>query len=423
MKASDGLHTVLVSTLPPVNTSLSEYGRFLVEGLLSSSDGLQLTVLADLQESGPVQSEMHHPRLKVDRCWRFNDWKNPLVVLRKLWAIKPEVVLFNLQFASFGGKKIPAMLGLMIPFLARLMGFKVVTLLHNLPDAMALDQPYFARNPLDRWLIQTGGAVATRLLLQSHRLVVTLERYKDILETRYGAKNVEIMPLGSYVKPARVPLVQKRNTFLTFGKFGTYKRLEFLLDSFEKLSQKHPQIELVIGGTDHPNTPGYLEAVQARYSHLKNVRFLGWIEDEALPGLIRNTKALILSYEATAGSSGPLHLALSQGKPVIAPDFGDFRLVAEHEGAELIFYHHQDIANFEKVFEAVILNKLDLAKMGRHNLNIAKVNSAENIARRYLNLLLSVSHAPHGFAPALMQKVLPHAKAQAKASPDFPLAG
>jgi glycosyltransferase involved in cell wall biosynthesis len=420
MKVPDGFRTVLVSTLPPVNTSLSEYGRFLAEGLLNSSEELHLHVLADQQESGSVLPEIQHSRLKVDRCWRFNDWQTPLVILRKLWEIKPEVVLFNLQFATFGGQKIPAMLGLMIPFLARLMGFKVVTLLHNLPDAMDLAQPYFTRNALDRWLIQTGGAVATRLLLQSHRLVVTLERYKDILESRYSARNVEIMPLGSYVEPARVPLVQKRNTFLTFGKFGTYKRLEFLLESFEKLSKKYPHIELVIGGADHPNAPGYLGSVQARYSHLENVSFLGWIEDEALPILIRNTKALILSYEATAGSSGPLHLALSQGKPVIAPDFGDFRLVADHEGAEIIFYHHQNAENFERRFEEVILDELDLAKMGRHNLNIAKVNSAENIARRYLNLLLSVSRASRGFVPS---KRVPRAKIAPQPSPDLPLAG
>lgn len=381
----------LVSTLPPVNTSLSEYGKFLVEGLLTVTENTELYILADQpSQVYPIQ-EMRNERIKVKRCWHFNAWSNPLRLLKELLQLKPDLVIFNLQFATFGNRKIPAMLGLAAPMLARKMGLKVMTVLHNLPDAMDLKAPSFARNVLDASLIRAGSRVATQMLLQSNQLVVTLERYKEILSHQYQAHNVEVIGLGSYIQPAHNIRLVKRNHFLTFGKFGTYKRLEFLLEAVQELSPQFPNLELVIGGTDHPATPGYMARVEAQYRHLKNVHFIGWIEDEDLPRRIRESKALILSYESTAGSSGPLHLALSQGKPIIAPDFGDFRLVAEHEGVDLIFYQHRCMEHFKNILTDVITGKVDLKGMSRHNLQVAKLNSSVKTARKYADLMARTS--------------------------------
>lgn len=383
----------IVSTLPPINTSLSEYGKFLVEGLLDVSEDTEIHVLADIPDEAQQVQEMSHERLTVTRTWAFNAWSNPLKLLKKLFQIRPDVVIFNLQFASFGNQKIPAMLGLTTPMLARKLGFKVITVMHNMVDAMALDEPYFSKNKLDRKMIQAGGSVATRLLLQSSRLVVTLEKYKEILQKKYKAHNVEVIGLGSYIKPAQKLYHQKKNSFLTFGKFGTYKKLEFLLDAFEELSQENPDIELVIGGTDHPNTPGYMKQVEARYAHLNNVKFIGWIDDDELPNRIREAKALILSYESTAGSSGPLHLALSQGKPVVAPNFGDFLHVANNEGVEVLFYKHRAMNSFKDIMQDVISNQVNLKKIGRHNLNVAKLNSNTKTSRKYYNLICELTES------------------------------
>ena len=381
----------IVSTLPPVNTSLSEYGKFLVEGLHGVNDNLEIDVLADVPtETLSDVSEMQLPGLRVMRSWRFNAWNTPFKLALKLMALRPDMVVFNVQFASFGSQKVPAMLGLMTPMLLRQLGFKVVTVLHNLPEAMALDEPYFAKNKLDKWLIQAGGNVATRFLLKSNRLVVTLDKYKRILETKYNARNVEVIGLGSYIAPAASLHIPETKRFLTFGKFGTYKRLEFLLDAFAELSQKHEGLELVIGGADHPSTPGYMDQIQAQYGHLKNVRFIGWIEDEDLPEVIRSAQALLLSYESTAGSSGPLHLAMSQGKAVVAPDFGDFRLVAEEEGVNLMFYTHRDADAFKARLEDIITGAVDLVAVGEQNLKVARAYSSSKTAERYYQLLQDV---------------------------------
>ncbi len=384
------MKVAIVSTLPPINTSLSEYGKFLVEGLHGVDENLEIHVLADVPDTEVDVQEMELPHLKVMRTWRFNAWNTPLKLAFKLMALRPDVVLFNVQFASFGNQKIPAMLGLTAPALLRKLGFKVVTVLHNLPEAMALDEPYFAKNKLDKWLIQAGGNLATRFLLKSNRLVVTLDKYKAILEQKYQANNVDVIGLGSYIAPAQQLVIPDTKRLLTFGKFGTYKRLEFLLDTFTELSREHPDLELVIGGADHPATPGYMAQIQAQYGHLPNVRFIGWIEDADLPEIIRSAQALVLSYESTAGSSGPLHLALSQGKAIIAPDFGDFRLVAEQEHVEIMFYRCRDAASLADRLREVATGAVDLKAMGEHNLKVARENSSIKTAERYHRLLQDV---------------------------------
>lgn len=383
------LRVVLISTLPPVNTSLSEYGKFLVENLLEqNSEQMNLHVLAD--RAPEAVQEMDLEGLSVERCWDFNDKLTPVKLAQRVKALQPDIVLFNTQFASFGNQKVAAMMGLSSIALIRKMGFKVITILHNLPEAMNLDAPYYSRNRLDKFLIQKGTQMATQLILQSNKVVVTLEKYRDILVEKYKADNVEVIGLGSYIPPAKELNFVEENRFLTFGKFGTYKRLEGVLNSFERLSQDYPDVELVIGGADHPSTPGYMAEMERRYAHLKNVHFIGWIEDEDLPQRLQASKAVILSYESTAGSSGPLHLALSQGKAVIAPDFGDFSLVAQQEGAGVLFYEHGSSEAFEEQLRNVIEDKVNLRAISQHNLKIAKLHSHDKIARHYSNLIYSL---------------------------------
>ena len=63
---------------------------------------------------------------------------------------------------------------------------------------------------------------------------------------------------------------------MTFGKFGTYKKVEKMIESVELIRQRTGKdIEIVIAGTDNPNVKGYLQDVEEKYSHISNIRFTG----------------------------------------------------------------------------------------------------------------------------------------------------
>ena len=89
----------LVTAFPPSRQALNEYGFHIAEEL-RQQPGIDLTVLGDtLTERLPEL-----PEFSVVRCWGFNQLGNPVSLVRAIQRVKPDVVWYNLGFASFGGK-------------------------------------------------------------------------------------------------------------------------------------------------------------------------------------------------------------------------------------------------------------------------------------------------------------------------------
>ncbi|MBO0910955.1 MAG: group 1 glycosyl transferase, partial [Acidobacteria bacterium] len=108
----------LVTAFPPSRDALNEYG-FHLASELRRIRGIKLSVLAD--DCSPPKPELDG--FSVARCWRFNSLTNPWRILRAIACEKPDVVWFNLGFASFGGRATAAFLGIAIPALVRLCGY------------------------------------------------------------------------------------------------------------------------------------------------------------------------------------------------------------------------------------------------------------------------------------------------------------
>src|SRR5499433_3334000 len=123
----------LVTAFPPSRQALNEYG-FHIARELAQVPGLELTILGD--DLSHAEPELRG--FSVTRCWSFNSLKNPWRLLRAIRKCKPDVVWFNLGFASFGGKPLPAFLGITTPVLTRLFsGYTHVTL-HQLFETVNL---------------------------------------------------------------------------------------------------------------------------------------------------------------------------------------------------------------------------------------------------------------------------------------------
>src|SRR5258705_12709091 len=121
------MNIALVTAFPPSRQGLNEYGFHIAEQL-RQQPGLDLTVLAD----DLPQPADETPGFSVVRCWGFNRIGNPWSLLTTIRRLKPDVVWFNLGFASFGGKPLPAFLGLMIPALTRICSCYTHVTLHQL---------------------------------------------------------------------------------------------------------------------------------------------------------------------------------------------------------------------------------------------------------------------------------------------------
>jgi len=123
----------LVTAFPPSREALNEYG-FHIARELKDAEGLEVTILGD--DFYPVQPELDG--YNVVRCWAFNGLSNPWRLLREIRRQKPDVVWFNLGFASFGGKLMPAFIGISIPALASMSGVYTHVTLHQLMETVDL---------------------------------------------------------------------------------------------------------------------------------------------------------------------------------------------------------------------------------------------------------------------------------------------
>lgn len=370
------MHIALVTAFPPSKGSLNEYGFHFARALGNKAEVRQLSIVADtLAEK---VSEAPH----IHRIWSFNDVQTAWKINQKLDDLKPDAVIFNLQFASFGDKRIPAALGLLAPWMSKSKRLSF-TLLHNLFETVDLSSAGYAQNPILKTAMNLAGNAFTRALLKSDLIATTMPRYVDILRETYHAKNAFLAPHGSFDVGHIAPL-PKTPTVMTFGKFGTYKKVEVLLEAHAELQKRLPDVRLVIAGSDSPNAKGYLENAAQQYQHLSNVVFTGYVAEEDVPRIFSDSTVVAFPYESTTGSSGVLHQAGQFGRAAVMPEIGDLADLIADEGYQALSFKPGDVASLTAALYDLLSDKEKALALGQANHRAASGITLDDVADWYL---------------------------------------
>jgi glycosyltransferase involved in cell wall biosynthesis len=369
----------LVTAFPPSRRGLNEYG-FHIAKELQRDPLLSVSVLADeLPSAEPELDEFD-----VVRCWSFNRLSNPIRLLKAIHDCKPDVVWFNLVFSTFGGRPVPAFAGLATPALSRLRGYYTHVTLHHLMDNINLKD---AGIRLPR-VYRAAGYLATRMLLMANSVSVLLPAYRRTLMERYSGENVHFRAHGILSARPEPPAYALRgkpeHRILVFGKWGTYKRLELMLEAFADLARRMPNVRLIIGGADHPMTPGYVESVAQRIGKRPNIEFTGYVAEEGIPELFRNATVLVMPYSSATGSSGVAHLACEYGVPIISANVTDFREMAKDEGLAILFYETGDPRSLTARLMELLQDSELQREMAEQNFSSALQMTMPQIMRQYL---------------------------------------
>ena len=380
----------IVTAYPPSKVTLNEYAYHLVKNFRLKKEITEIVLLTDYTE-GKKDLKFDLPGCQVSaiECWKFNSYKNLFSISKQLDRIAPDVVLFNLQFMKFGDKKIPAALGLMLPLVCKLKGLKNVVLLHNILEEVDLTKAGFANNWLMRKLYGFIGSCLTRLILQSDQVAVTIKKYVEVLEKKYKTSKVSLIPHGTFELPEEPNFEETSEVLriMTFGKFGTYKKVEAMIDAVELVrTRTGKQVEIVIAGTDNPNVKGYLAGVQEQYQHVSDLVFTGYVEEKDVPGLFQSSAAVVFPYTSTTGSSGVLHQAGSYGKAVVMPDLGDLALLVKDEGYRGEFFDPHSTESLAQAIEAIVIDEEHRIALGKANYKAATAYPMSKIADMYLQI-------------------------------------
>jgi glycosyltransferase involved in cell wall biosynthesis len=386
----------LVGTFPPSGRQLNEYS-FHIARELSRHPDIELTILADELTDCEFATDANGTPLHIGgqselagfnviRCWKFGSIENPLRLLNVIRKVKPDVVWFNLVFSSFAtpDRPLAAFAGLSAPAVTRAAGYYTHITLHHI-----LEHVDFAAAGVKRErLFRIGTELATRALLKAHSVSVLLPGYRQTLVSKYSAQNVLLGTHGTFATVPTPPDFTKRGNpdkrILAIGHWGTYKRLETLMEAFPLVLEKIPHARLVVAGANHHTKAGYWESIrEAQPKHLP-IEFRGYVAEDHIPELYGTTSVLVLPYDSATGSSGPAHQACEFGIPIVSADLPEFRGMASDEDMAIRFYQ---IGNARNLADQLIsiLESPDLEhQMAEHNFAAGVEMTMTSVVNNYL---------------------------------------
>jgi glycosyltransferase involved in cell wall biosynthesis len=167
------------------------------------------------------------------------------------------------------------------------------------------------------------------------------EHDRPALEERFGLghRPLVTVPHGPHHTPAwpKPRAVTGPCTLLYFGVIRPYKGLEDLVRAFGRLSRQDAEgLRLLVVGETWEGHRLPLELIAACPHRDRSEVVNRYVTDEELVGFLAAADAMVLPYRRSS-ASGPLHLAMSAGLPVVVSAVGGLvEAVRGYEGAVLV---------------------------------------------------------------------------------------
>jgi len=379
----------IVTAYPPSKVTLNEYAYHLVKSFRQSDKVTELVLLTDETPEGKdISFTENGCNITIKECWKFNSYKNIINVTKAINETKPDSVLFNLQFMKFGDKKVAAALGLVLPLICKIKKIPTIVLLHNILEQVDLESAGFTSNKIAQKIYNFIGTSLTKLILKTDLVAVTMDKYVTTLQEKYKVDNVKMIPHGTFEIPEKPSHTLPKGALkvMTFGKFGTYKKVENMIEAVENVRKSSGlDLEIVIAGTDNPNVPGYLQSVQEKYKHVPQLTFTGYVEENQVEIIFNESAVVVFPYTSTTGSSGVLHQAGSYGKAVVMPNLGDLATLIEDEGYRGEFFEPESVTSLANAIEAIVTNNKHRIELETDNYKAATAFPMERITNMYLS--------------------------------------
>ncbi len=226
---------------------------------------------------------------------------------------------------------------LILALAARMLKAKVVVEFHEVQD------PGEAKMPLAQIYVRLGAPLFVRF---AHGFVIHSEYDKKLLQKHYDLqeRSLALIPHGPYDQYKLDDEEQIQRTaptsccnLLFFGLIRPYKGLDDLIKAFNALpeTEVHKYWLTIVGETWEDWTTPTTLINQSPYRD--RITFVNrYVSDAEVSQYFAGADALVLPYHRSS-SSGPLHIAMSCGLPIVLTRVGGLiEAVADYEGAILV---------------------------------------------------------------------------------------
>jgi glycosyltransferase involved in cell wall biosynthesis len=249
--------------------------------------------------------------------------------VRFIRRVRPRVVVLQWWTATTAHSY------LLLAKAAQRVGAKVVIEFHEIQDVGEAKLPgagSYARRMMES-LLRRAHAVVVH---SSHDARAVRRAYK-----MHIALPVEVIQVGPFavpglkkLRPVRAPGGPLRLLF--FGVLRPYKGLEDLAEAFRSLVDSGEDVHLSIVGEVWQDYRGPLDTLAATVASDRFKVVEGYVPDEELGRHFAEADLLVLPYRRSS-ASGPLHMAMAGGLPVVTTAVGGLIEAAQdYTGAVLV---------------------------------------------------------------------------------------
>ena len=209
---------------------------------------------------------------------------------------------------------------------------------------------------------------------------MSLQSSKKEIQSEFGIprNKIYIIPIGNYIdgykneiskEKALKNLNLKSNDFvyLIFGAIRPYKGIDKLINCFKTISRDENLKLLIIGKPVNDQIKTEIIRNSKAFENIK-LQF-EFIHDDDIQIYFNASDIVVFSFQEILGSAGIL-LAMSFGKPIIAPRLGCIIDVLDEKGAFL--YDSRENKSLLMALRNAMEKKDKLEEMGRHNLELAR---------------------------------------------------
>lgn len=256
--------------------------------------------------------------------------------------------------------------------LAMCMGYKLVWTMHNyLPH----ETTYFILDYTARIMMaHTATSIITHSHYATELLAHKFKRKKRVF-TVHHPHYIDVYPNVMPKDEARrsLNISDSKRVILYFGLIRTYKGIENLLKVFRENSD--PNLVLIVAGRtfDADIERRILEIAKGDERILFFLRHIP-VQDVQI---YMNAADIVILPFLNATSSGSLMLALSFGKPIIAPATGCIsEIITPHVG---LLYNPSESDGIALTLK--MIERLDLKKMSQNAYKLAKTFTWEEVAK------------------------------------------
>ena len=310
-----------------------------------------------------------------------------LLIILKYW--KPDIIHLHWQHVFLIDKRswLKSIAKSFIFFveiiLAKLIGVKIVWTVHN------IKKHENAHQNLEKYITRILARLTDVII--AHCKTAKMQIH-DALKVKNN-KKITVIPHGNYLDCYKNSIKQEEAInllnlseaemrFIFLGEIRYYKGVFELIDAFLEINSG--RTELIIAGK--PKTNKIKHEVENRVKDKRNIyTILEFIPDDELEIYINASDIMVFPYRDIF-TSGGIQLAMSFGKPIIAPLKGCIIDTIDEYGAFL--YDAVDKKGLKTAMRQSMHSKDKLEIMGNYNLEVAKRNNwlkiAEMTKRSYL---------------------------------------